>query len=172
MRKVINDPKFVGFFGPAKLPAGKKAPSNSAAGISRRCNVFGSDDMLKVAPKINGVDKTHKDIDLLRLRTIAVVYECVHILYLGLPGGAHAHSPRLRVCTRFKDEEVIKDTFMDRIGEVVEAMAPLVLLLNEMLHPTSEDEAEAENDNEDDEEVEGEGGSAGEDDEAGGIESA
>lgn len=77
LRKVINDPKFVSLFGPAKLPAGKKAPSNSAAGISRRCNVFGSDDMLKVAPKINGVDKSHKDIDLLRLRTIAVVYECV-----------------------------------------------------------------------------------------------
>lgn len=56
---------------------------------------------------------------------------------------------------------------MDRIGEVVEAMAPLVLLLNEMLHPTSEDESEAENDDDDDE-----GGTAEEDDEAGGIESA
>jgi hypothetical protein len=33
--------------------------------------VFGHEDALKVAPK--GVDKGHKDIDLLKLRSVAVV---------------------------------------------------------------------------------------------------
>lgn len=37
--------------------------------------MFGAEDALKVAPKIQGVDKTHKDIDLLKLRTIGVVYK-------------------------------------------------------------------------------------------------
>jgi len=49
-------------FGPAK-------PDKNG----KRQNVFGHDDALKVAPK--GVDKTHKDIDLLKLRSVAVVHQ-------------------------------------------------------------------------------------------------
>lgn len=67
-RKVIKNPKFVEYFGPAKV---------DGRGKGKRCNVFGADDALKIAPKIEGVDKTHKDIDLLRLRSICVLYEQV-----------------------------------------------------------------------------------------------
>lgn len=63
---MISDANFVKHFGPAK-PDGK--------GKGKRCNVFGADDALKIAPKMNGVDKNHKDIDLLKLRTIGVVYK-------------------------------------------------------------------------------------------------
>lgn len=49
-------------FGPAK-PHAK----------GERQNVFGHEDALKVAPK--GVDKGHKDIDLLKLRSVAVVHQ-------------------------------------------------------------------------------------------------
>lgn len=63
-RDVIEEEEFVKLFGPAK--PGKK-------GV--RQNVFGNEDQLKVAPK--GVDKGHKDIDLLKLRSIAVVHKWV-----------------------------------------------------------------------------------------------
>jgi hypothetical protein len=65
LRRVINAPRFVELFGPAK-------PDSKGKG--QRCNIFGAEDQLKVAPKMNGVDKTHKDIDLLKLRTIGVVH--------------------------------------------------------------------------------------------------
>lgn len=65
-RRIITAPEFVKYFGPAK-PDGR--------GKGKRCNVFGAEDQLKVAPKIEGVDKSHKDIDLLKLKTIGVVYE-------------------------------------------------------------------------------------------------
>lgn len=54
-------------FGPAK-------PHKDGKNInSKRQNVFGHEDALKVAPK--GVDKDHKDIDLLKLRSVAVVHQ-------------------------------------------------------------------------------------------------
>jgi uncharacterized protein (DUF2461 family) len=59
-REVIGSEAFVDMFGPAS--PGKKG---------ERRNVFGHEDALKVAPK--GVDKGHKDIDLLKLRSVAVV---------------------------------------------------------------------------------------------------
>lgn len=62
MRNIISAPDFIKLFGPAS-PDGK--------GKGARCNVFGHDDQLKVAPK--GVAKDHPDIDLLKLRSIAVV---------------------------------------------------------------------------------------------------
>ena len=66
LRDAISRPEFVELFGPPKVhPKGK------------RQNVFGHDDALKVAPKLEGVDKTHKDIDLLKLRSIAVVKQYV-----------------------------------------------------------------------------------------------
>ena len=61
-RDVISAPEFVKLFGQAK-PHAK----------GQRQNVFGHDDALKVAPK--GIEKGHKDIDLLKLRTIAVVHK-------------------------------------------------------------------------------------------------
>ena len=61
-RAVISSPEFERLFGVAKPhPKGK------------RQNVFGHEDALKVAPK--GVEKGHKDIDLLKLRTVAVVHQ-------------------------------------------------------------------------------------------------
>ncbi len=61
-RQTIGHPDFVRSFGAAKPhPKGK------------RQNVFGHEDALKVAPK--GVEKGHKDIDLLKLRSVAVVHE-------------------------------------------------------------------------------------------------
>ena len=60
-RETIEQSDFVRMFGPAKPhPKG------------RRQNVFGHEDALKVAPK--GIEKGHKDIDLLKLRSIAVVH--------------------------------------------------------------------------------------------------
>ena len=32
----------------------------------KRSSIFGGDDQLKNAPKVEGVDKKHKDIDLLK----------------------------------------------------------------------------------------------------------
>lgn len=64
MRNTIGAPAFVKLFGEAK-PHPKGG----------RQNVFGNEDALKVAPKLEGVDKTHKDIDLLKLRSIAVVHK-------------------------------------------------------------------------------------------------
>ena len=60
-RREISKPEFVKLFGPAKPAKGK------------RQNVFGHDDALKVAPK--GVGKDHRDIDLLKLRSAAVVHQ-------------------------------------------------------------------------------------------------
>lgn len=62
LRDAISRPDFVECFGQPKPHAKGK-----------RQNVFGHDDALKIAPKLEGVDKTHKDIDLLKLRSIAVV---------------------------------------------------------------------------------------------------
>ena len=63
-RRVIGHQDFVRLFGPPKPhPKGK------------RQNVFGHDDALKVAPK--GVEKGHKDIDLLKLRSVAVFHKWV-----------------------------------------------------------------------------------------------
>ncbi|KAK4687708.1 hypothetical protein P7C73_g2409, partial [Tremellales sp. Uapishka_1] len=94
-RKTISAPEFVRLFGEAKVGKGGK-----------RQNVFGGEDMLKVAPK--GVDKTHKDIDLLKLRSVAVVHH-------------------------FNDDEVLAEDFGDKIKDVVTVMAPFVHLLNDMV---------------------------------------
>ncbi|KAH9985627.1 hypothetical protein BJV74DRAFT_929710 [Russula compacta] len=62
LRRIINAPRFVKNFGPAKLPSKKG-----------RQNIFGRDDELKTAPK--GFDKDHKDIDLLRCRSFVVLHK-------------------------------------------------------------------------------------------------
>ncbi|GFZ48206.1 hypothetical protein JCM24511_05954 [Saitozyma sp. JCM 24511] len=94
-RETISYPDFVRLFGPPKPhPKGK------------RQNVFGHEDALKVAPK--GVDKEHKDIDLLKLRSVAVVH-------------------------RFTDEQVLAEDFMDKVGEVAAVLRPFVRMLNDYM---------------------------------------
>jgi len=61
-RGTVGHPDFVRLFGPAKPHAKGK-----------RQNVYGHEDALKVAPK--GVEKGHKDIDILKLRSVAVVHQ-------------------------------------------------------------------------------------------------
>jgi hypothetical protein len=107
MRKIIGAKDFVKMFGEAK-----PHPKGS------RQNVFGGEDALKVAPKLEGVDKTHKDIDLLKLRSIAVVHKWV---FTRTPGGAYR-----RLTSRFTDEEVVSPDFGDKVREVVKVMVPFV----------------------------------------------
>ncbi|PFH46959.1 hypothetical protein AMATHDRAFT_153318 [Amanita thiersii Skay4041] len=95
LRDIISSPTFVKYFGKAEPhPSGE------------RQNIFGQEDELKKAPK--GVDKDHKDIDLLRCRSYAVAY-------------------------RFTDEEVMSEGFKEKVGEVVEVMRPFVHCLNDLM---------------------------------------
>ncbi|GMK54461.1 hypothetical protein CspeluHIS016_0110470 [Cutaneotrichosporon spelunceum] len=96
-RDAISRPQFVALFGAAE-------PGENG----RRQNVFGHDDELKTAPK--GIDKTHPQIDLLRLRTIAVV-------------------------KHFTDEEVLDPGFRNKLADVVSVMAPFVHMLNDYIAP-------------------------------------
>ncbi|OXB39410.1 hypothetical protein J007_00778 [Cryptococcus neoformans] len=93
-RKVIEEKEFVKWFGEAKE---KKR---------ERRNVFGHDDALKVAPK--GVDKEHRDIDLLKLRTVAVVHH-------------------------FTDEEVVDPDFQDKVKVGARVMLPFIRMLNDFV---------------------------------------
>ncbi|KAL7422700.1 hypothetical protein Q5752_001991 [Cryptotrichosporon argae] len=120
-RREIEKPAFVELFGPAR-PHTK----------GKRQNVYGHDDALKVAPK--GVDKTHKDIDLLKLRSVAVVHQ-------------------------FKDDEVLDPEFMETIKRIVGVMAPFVHLVNEfMTLPNGNGGATADNDDEADDGQDGDEG--------------
>ncbi|KAK8850416.1 hypothetical protein IAR55_004334 [Kwoniella newhampshirensis] len=96
-RDVIENEEFVKVFGEAKEKKGK------------RQNVFGHDDALKVAPK--GVEKGHKDIDLLKLRSVAVLHH-------------------------FTDEEVLHEKFQDAVKEVARVLVPFVRMLNDFLART------------------------------------
>ncbi|KAF8509652.1 hypothetical protein BU17DRAFT_19629, partial [Hysterangium stoloniferum] len=102
LRNIISDPEFVKFFGEPS-PHPKK----------ERQNVFGHEDELKVAPK--GIDKSHEDIDLLKLRSIAVVHN-------------------------FLDSEVTAQDFKENLSKVVKLLKPLVHCLNDMMTlPVAED---------------------------------
>ncbi|WWC65166.1 uncharacterized protein I303_107780 [Kwoniella dejecticola CBS 10117] len=105
-RDCISAPDFVRLFGEAKDKKGK------------RQNVFGNDDALKVAPK--GVEKDHKDIDLLKLRSIAVVHH-------------------------FTDEQVIAKDFQEQLYDVLVVMRPFVRLLNDYVS-LPQDNANADDD--------------------------
>ncbi|KAG9018031.1 hypothetical protein FRB90_012590 [Tulasnella sp. 427] len=106
LRNVLSDKAFVKFFGqPKKHPKGE------------RQSVFGHEDELKVAPK--GVDKNHKDIDLLKVRSPAVIH-------------------------RFLDSEVLDPDFMDKLCSVMRIMQPFVHLLNEMATVPPDDPSEDE----------------------------
>ncbi|KZS89487.1 hypothetical protein SISNIDRAFT_458689 [Sistotremastrum niveocremeum HHB9708] len=90
LRSTISDPSFIQYFGPpTKHPKGE------------RQSIFGAEDELKNAPKIEGVTKDHKDIDLLKLRSLAV--SC-----------------------RFTDSEVLAPTFKDDICKIVTILRPFV----------------------------------------------
>lgn len=95
LRKIISNPEFVKFFG-------KPTPHPNR----ERQNIFGAEDELKTAPK--GVPKDHKDIDLLKLRSVAVIH-------------------------RFLDSEVLAPDFMEQVCKVVKVMRPLVHCLNDMM---------------------------------------
>ncbi|KAI0719799.1 hypothetical protein C8T65DRAFT_635198 [Cerioporus squamosus] len=95
LRQVISTPDFEALFGPARPhPKGE------------RQNIFGMEDELKVAPK--GVDKTHKDIDLLKCRSFAVVY-------------------------KFTDKQVLQPEFKEELANVAKVMRPFVHCLNDLM---------------------------------------
>ncbi|GAA5907852.1 hypothetical protein JCM5296_005802 [Sporobolomyces johnsonii] len=108
LRDAIAEPEFVKLFGEPKARADKQ-----------RSNIFGGEDELKNAPKIEGVDKNHKDIDLLKCRSFAVM-------------------------THFDDDDVTSPDFLDQLIKAVEVAAPFVQLLNEMISPSppSDDDAD------------------------------
>ncbi|KIJ28563.1 hypothetical protein M422DRAFT_270162 [Sphaerobolus stellatus SS14] len=111
LRRIISSPEFVAYFGaPKPHPKGE------------RQNVFGGEDALKVAPK--GIDKNHKDIDLLKLRSVAVIH-------------------------RFLDSEVVAPDFQESLCKVVKVMQPFVHCLNDMMTLPVED---SDSDNDDEEE--------------------
>ncbi|KAL4244933.1 Conserved hypothetical protein CHP02453 [Abortiporus biennis] len=142
LRKTISAPQFVKFFGePKPHPKG------------HRQNIFGMEDELKVAPK--GIEKTHKDIDLLKCRSFAVVHS-------------------------FTDKQVLSPDFKTELAKVAKIMRPFVHCINDMMTiqdatGDSEDEDE-DNSGEDDQEEIGESpdsreaGQDGEDDEEDGEE--
>ncbi|KAL1680576.1 hypothetical protein EV122DRAFT_288628 [Schizophyllum commune] len=109
LREIISAPEFVEHFG---------EPKPQAEG--ERSNIFGMEDELKVAPK--GVDKNHKDIDLLKCRSFAVV-------------------------ERFLDSEVLAPDFKERLAKVAAVMCPFVHCLNDMMS-VMESESEDEEDGE------------------------
>ncbi|KAI0049917.1 hypothetical protein FA95DRAFT_1594211 [Auriscalpium vulgare] len=92
LRRIISAPRFIKYFGEPKK--------------GKRQNIFGRDDELKVAPK--GIDKDHKDIDLLKCRSFVVAHQ-------------------------FRDDEVLQPDFIDTVCDVVRAMRPLVHCLNDYM---------------------------------------
>ncbi|KWU46077.1 hypothetical protein RHOSPDRAFT_32069 [Rhodotorula sp. JG-1b] len=121
LRKVLAAPEFVELYG-----------SDKPRMDGKRTSIFGHSDQLKNAPKLPGVDKTHKDIDLLKCRSFAIE-------------------------TKFTDEQVLSEDFLQTIKKAMEVAVPFVHLLNEMIMPTPPSENE-----EEEEEVDGGVDSAGE----------
>ncbi|KAJ8095062.1 hypothetical protein PM082_010280 [Marasmius tenuissimus] len=94
-RDIISAPDFVEYFGEAKPQAN-----------GERSNIFGGEDELKIAPK--GVEKDHKDIDLLKCRSFAVVH-------------------------KFLDSEVLEPDFNQKLAEVATVLQPFVHCLNDLM---------------------------------------
>ncbi|CAA7263399.1 unnamed protein product [Cyclocybe aegerita] len=95
LRSVISLPDFVKYFGkPEPHPKGEKQ------------NIFGQEGELKTAPK--GVDKDHKDIDLLKCRSFCVFY-------------------------RFSDSEVLSSDFRVKLATIAQVLQPFVHCLNDMM---------------------------------------
>ncbi|KAG2052909.1 hypothetical protein BDR06DRAFT_1009044 [Suillus hirtellus] len=89
-----------------------------------RQSVFGHEDELKVAPK--GVDKNHKDIALLKCRSLAVSY-------------------------RFTDAQVVApgSEFIDALRGVADVMKPFVHCLNDLMTLPVDDSSDEENEEDD-----------------------
>lgn len=66
LKAAVSQPDFVKWYG---------APKGQLKKGAQRSSLWGCDDELKVAPKIAGVDKTHKDIDWLKLRSFVVIHK-------------------------------------------------------------------------------------------------
>ncbi|SCZ98605.1 BZ3500_MvSof-1268-A1-R1_Chr3-1g05494 [Microbotryum saponariae] len=62
LRKILNNPKFIKYFGKPDHKSGK------------RTSIYGHEDQLKNCPKMDGVTKDHPEIDLLKLRSNAVTH--------------------------------------------------------------------------------------------------
>ncbi|KAI6040353.1 hypothetical protein EDC04DRAFT_2678669 [Pisolithus marmoratus] len=111
LREILSDPEFMANFGkPQPHPDGK------------RQSVFGHEDELKTAPK--GVDKHHKDIDLLKCRSLAV-------------------------SRTFTDEQVLNSDFIEQLKSVVRVLRPFVHCLNDMITLPVEDESDSNEDQND-----------------------
>ncbi|GAA5861603.1 hypothetical protein JCM3774_002642 [Rhodotorula dairenensis] len=125
LRKVLAEPDFVELYG-----------SDKPRMDGKRTSIFGHSDQLKNAPKLPDVDKTHKDIDLLKCRSFAVE-------------------------TKFTDDEVLSEDFLQSVKKAMEVAAPFVHVLNEMILPTppSEDEEESGGEEEDEADPADESGS-------------
>ncbi|BGP39879.1 hypothetical protein JCM10450v2_003851 [Rhodotorula kratochvilovae] len=108
LRKILAKKEFVELFGEPKPRMDGK-----------RTSVFGGDDQLKNAPKLEGVDKTHRDIDLLKCRSFAVE-------------------------THFADDVVTSPEFLDKLKHAMSVASEFAQYLNEIIAPTppSEDEDE------------------------------
>ncbi|KZT08078.1 uncharacterized protein LAESUDRAFT_724064 [Laetiporus sulphureus 93-53] len=105
LRSLISSPEFVRYFGePRPHPRGE------------RQNIFGMQDELKVAPK--GIEKTHKDIDLLKCRSFAVIY-------------------------RFMDSEVLEPDFKETLCKVIKIVQPFVHCLNDMMTIQDADDSQS-----------------------------
>ncbi|EIW51975.1 uncharacterized protein TRAVEDRAFT_136292 [Trametes versicolor FP-101664 SS1] len=114
LRQIISAPEFEALFGPAH-PHPKGG----------RQNVFGFEDELKVAPK--GVDKTHKDIDLLKCRSFAVIH-------------------------KFTDQQVLAPDFKKELARIVQIVRPFVHCLNDLMTIQDADSSGSEDEPEDGEE--------------------
>ncbi|EGG08512.1 uncharacterized protein MELLADRAFT_115976 [Melampsora larici-populina 98AG31] len=119
LRKVINHPEFIKMFGSHETVKGK----------SKRSSIFGHDDELKNSPKMDNVNQSHPEIDLLKLKTIAAV-------------------------RYFSDELVLSDRFVEEIQKSVKTLSPLIMCLNEMLMPEDLDDQEGAQEEEEEEEEE------------------
>ncbi|KAF8802009.1 hypothetical protein BYT27DRAFT_7197467 [Phlegmacium glaucopus] len=112
LRSIISAPEFVTFFGEAKPhPEGE------------RQNIFGMEDELKVAPK--GIGKDHKDIDLLKCRSFAVIH-------------------------RFTDSEVLAPDFKEKVALVAKVMQPFVHCLNDLMTVAAAGDSDSDSDSDPD----------------------
>ncbi|KAI8451956.1 hypothetical protein BY996DRAFT_8688142 [Phakopsora pachyrhizi] len=91
LREVISSEEFVKTFGKPEEGKGK----------DKRQNIFGHDDALKTCPKIEGIDKSHPDIDLLKLKTIVAT-------------------------KHFSDQVVTSDSFVDELSKIIKAFLILI----------------------------------------------
>ncbi|KAL7284737.1 hypothetical protein ACG7TL_002043 [Trametes sanguinea] len=111
LRSVISAPEFEALFGPAR-PHPKGA----------RQNIFGLEDELKVAPK--GIEKTHKDIDLLKCRSFAVVH-------------------------KFTDKQVLSPTFKEELANVARLLMTGENSLNDLMTIPDAVSSDSEDDDQD-----------------------